>query len=40
VPVKYCTALPDNIMSKDITEYLAQINIDASPVIYSGDRIG
>lgn len=40
VPVKYCTALPDNIMSKDITEYLAQKNIDTSPVIYSGERIG
>ena len=40
VPVKYCTALPDNIMSKDITEYLLQKNIDTSPVIYSGERIG
>jgi 2-dehydro-3-deoxygluconokinase len=40
VPVKYCTALPDNIIAKDITEYLAQKNIDTSPVIYSGERIG
>jgi 2-dehydro-3-deoxygluconokinase len=40
VPVKYCTALPDNIISKDIREYLEQKNIDTSPVIYSGERIG
>ena len=40
IPVKYCTALPDNIISKDITEYLEQKNIDTSPVIYSGERIG
>ncbi|WP_462251404.1 sugar kinase [Ferruginibacter sp.] len=40
VPVKYCTALPDNIISKDITDYLQQKNIDTSPIIYSGERIG
>lgn len=40
VPVKYCTALPDNIISKDIREYLEQKNIDTSPIIYSGERIG
>lgn len=40
LPVKYCTALPDNIISKDITDYLRQKNIDTTPVIYSGERIG
>lgn len=40
IPVKYCTALPANIISKDITEYLEQKNIDTSPIIYSGERIG
>lgn len=40
LPVKYCTSLPDNIISKDIVEYLEQKNIDTSPVIYSGERIG
>jgi 2-dehydro-3-deoxygluconokinase len=40
IPVKYCTALPDNIISKDITAYLEQKNIDTSPIIYSGERIG
>ena len=40
IPVKYCTALPDNIISKDIKAYLEQKNIDTSPIIYSGERIG
>jgi 2-dehydro-3-deoxygluconokinase len=40
VPVKYCTALPDNIISKDIIDYLQQKDIDTSPVIFSGERIG
>jgi 2-dehydro-3-deoxygluconokinase len=40
LPVKYCTALPDNIISKDIKGYLDQKNIDTSPIIYSGERIG
>lgn len=39
-PVKYFTALPDNIISKDIKSYLQQKNIDTSPIIYSGERIG
>lgn len=39
-PVKYCTALPDNVITKDITSYLEQKNIDTSPVIYGGERIG
>lgn len=40
IPVKYFTALPDNIMSKDIKEYLGKRKIDTSPIIYSGERIG
>ncbi len=40
LPVKYCTALPDNIISKDIIDYLQKRNIDTSAVIYSGERIG
>lgn len=39
-PVKYCTALPDNIISKDIATYLQQKNIDTSPIIYAGERVG
>jgi len=40
VPVKYCTALPDNIISKDIRDYLEQKHIDTSAIILSGERIG
>lgn len=40
LPVKYCTALPDNIISKDIRDYLEQKHIDTSSVILSGERIG
>lgn len=40
LPVKYCTALPDNIISKDIRDYLEQKQIDTSSVILSGERIG
>ena len=40
LPVKYFTALPDNIISKDITAYLEQKNIDTSPISWSGERIG
>ena len=40
LPVKYFTALPDNIIAKDITTYLEQKNIDTSPISYSGERIG
>jgi 2-dehydro-3-deoxygluconokinase len=40
LPVKYCTALPDNIISKDIRDYLEQKHIDTSAVILSGERIG
>lgn len=40
VPVKYCTALPDNIISRDIRDYLEQKNIDTGSVILSGERIG
>lgn len=40
LPVKYGTALPDNIITRDILDYLRQRNIDTSSVILSGERIG
>lgn len=39
-PVKYCTALPDNIITRDIISFLQTKNIDTTPVILSGERIG
>lgn len=40
VPVKYCTALPDNYLSKEIIEELKQKNIDTSAINLSGKRVG
>ena len=39
-PVSYCTALPDNYLSVDITEAIREKNILADSIFYSGDRIG
>ena len=40
VPVDYCTALPDNYLSKEIYEELSKRNVRTDPIIFSGDRIG
>lgn len=40
IPSKYCTALPDNYLSKDVAAYVAARNIDTSSIHYSGKRIG
>jgi 2-dehydro-3-deoxygluconokinase len=39
-PVKYCTALPDNYISKEILSSLEEEGIDTSAISLSGDRIG
>jgi len=39
-PVKYCTALPDNYLSKEISEELERKKIDTSAINFSGNRIG
>jgi 2-dehydro-3-deoxygluconokinase len=40
IPVKYCTALPEHYLSKEIIESLAEKNIDTSAIHLSGNRIG
>ncbi len=40
VPVQYCSAAPDNYLSGEIIANLQQKNIDTSPIIFSGNRIG
>ncbi|MBE7172725.1 MAG: sugar kinase [Williamsia sp.] len=40
VPTKYCTAVPDNYMSREIMQELESKGLDISAVIYSGDRLG
>lgn len=39
-PVGYCTALPDNFLSKQLAGYLRKKNIDTSAIHYSGNRVG
>ncbi len=40
VPVKYCTVLPDNFMSKHVIHYLEYQGIYASSIVFSGNRMG
>lgn len=40
VPVKYCTALPDNNISKTVLQFLQQKGIDVSATNFSGNRLG
>lgn len=40
VPVKYCTVLPDNFMSRHVMHYLECNNIYTSSILLAGERIG
>jgi 2-dehydro-3-deoxygluconokinase len=40
IPVKYCTAVPDNYLSRDIIAWLYANNIDTSSIQLLGNRIG
>ncbi len=40
VPVRYCSAVPDNYLSEEIIASLAEKNIDTAAMIKSGNRIG
>ena len=40
VPVKYCTALPDNFMSRHVLHYLEYKGIYTSSIHFIGNRIG
>lgn len=40
VPVKYCTVLPDNFMSRHMLHYLEYKGIYTSSVLFSGHRVG
>jgi 2-dehydro-3-deoxygluconokinase len=40
IPVKYCTALPENYLAKEIIEELQSKKIDTGSIINSGERIG
>jgi 2-dehydro-3-deoxygluconokinase len=40
IPVQYCTALPDNYLSREMAEYVSARSIDTSSIIWSDGRIG
>jgi 2-dehydro-3-deoxygluconokinase len=40
LPVSYCSALPDNYLSKDILEILKERQLLTDHILFSGDRIG
>ncbi len=40
VPVKYCTVLPDNFMSRHVIQYLEYKGIYTSSILFGGKRIG
>lgn len=40
VPVKYCTAVPNNYLSEEICASLNKKKIDTSAILFQGDRIG
>ncbi len=40
IPVKYCTAMPDNYIGRDIERYLQRRKIDTSAIAWQGERVG
>jgi 2-dehydro-3-deoxygluconokinase len=40
IPSGYATAVPDNLMTRQILGHLAQKGVDTSRVIYGGERLG
>lgn len=40
IPSAYCTAVPDNLMARQVVGYLGERGIDVSRVLYQGDRLG
>ncbi|MFC4211959.1 PfkB family carbohydrate kinase [Pedobacter lithocola] len=40
VPSAYLSAMPQNSVTEEIADYLNKRNIDTSPIVYSGERLG
>ena len=40
IPSSYCTAAPDNLMTRQLADYLQQKGIDTSRILYRGHRLG
>lgn len=40
VPVSYCTAMPDNFISRQLIQYIGSLQIDTSTILYHPGKIG
>ncbi len=40
VPSAYLTALPDNMLARQLAGYLEERGVDTSRVLYQGERLG
>ena len=40
VPVQYCSALPENALSREVKNYLEEKNIGTEKLIFSGESCG
>ena len=40
LPVKFCTAMPDNFLTESIRKYLEHKEIDTSAIVHIGERLG
>lgn len=40
VPSSYLSAVPDNSVTREIVDYLDKRNIDTTPMVYHGERLG
>lgn len=40
VPVSYCTAMPDNFISKQLIQHIASLQIDTSTIFYHSGKMG
>ena len=40
IPAAYLTALPDNLLARQLVGYLESHGIDASRILYEGERLG
>lgn len=40
IPTAYLSAVPDNLMAKQVVDYLQEHKIDVSKIVYRGERLG
>jgi len=38
--ISYCSVVPDNLMTQQLITFLQQKNIDTSPIVFTGEKLG